>query len=707
MPIQRFLQRLVWACVLPVFLLAGALAFVGLQHRYADDLEASEHASANLMRRIDAHVQARLESLEVLARTYSGTDAAALASHFREAQAFQAVFGSHVILADAQRHMLYNTRAPLGTALPELPRPQGPSAVQSALVSGRPAVGDLVFGPVAREALLPIVVPVVRDGQPVALLLSTLETRELQALLDRAQLPSFLGLSLLDGNGDPIATRRPGTPAATGLAGTASPGAPIAPTAPASTASTPATSPPSDAPGRGQQGEAALRSDLGTWSLAMTLDRPALAADLVRTGLLLAVALATTSAGVAWAAHRAGLRLARAGTSLAAEPAEAGGSPQGGVADILEVSLARQRLQTLAAERERANAEARDSDRQLRHLLGALREAVWISTDHHIAFANPAAEHLVGVPSGHMSGRSIFDFMQPESAERARPLLQRVRAGESEVLFESMRFVDPDAPPRTLLVTGVTQALPDGQATLTIARDVSELRVTRDALERSNRELVRLVERLNTAEEEERRRIARELHDDLQQRLGVIVMEQQQAARALPEPAAASAAALARAQAMAAGAIDSVRRIVRSLRPQALDELGVAAAIEQLVREGSERAGLQAEFEAIGPEGADAALPPAVGSCLYRVAQESLTNVRKHARASFVHVVLDLSRPGSIVLQVTDDGRGLAAAGPPDSRSLGIRGMRERVQALGGQLVVEEPPGGGTRVQATLPWPLT
>ena len=269
-----------------------------------------------------------------------------------------------------------------------------------------------------------------------------------------------------------------------------------------------------------------------------------------------------------------------------------------------------------------------------------------------------------------------------------------MRAGESEVLLEGMRFVDPDVAPRTLLVSGVTLALPEGQATLTIARDVSQLQTTRDALERSNRELVRLVERLNTAEEEERRRIARELHDDLQQRLGVIMMEQQQVARALPEPAAASAAALTRAQAMAAGAVDSVRRIVRSLRPQALDELGVAAAIEQLVREGGERMSLQAEFEALGPEGTDAALPPAVANCLYRVAQESLTNVRKHARASFVHVVFDLSRPGSFVLQVTDDGRGLAAAGPADSRSPGIRGMHERVQALGGQLVVEEPPRG-------------
>ena len=85
--------------------------------------------------------------------------------------------------------------------------------------------------------------------------------------------------------------------------------------------------------------------------------------------------------------------------------------------------MARQRLQALAAERERASAEARASDNRLRQLLSALRDAVWINVDHRISYANPAPERLVGVTAGRMSGRSVFEFMPPDSAERARPLL--------------------------------------------------------------------------------------------------------------------------------------------------------------------------------------------------------------------------------------------------------------------------------------------
>ena len=672
MPIQRFLQRLVWACVLPVFVFAGALALEGIHHQYADDLQASERVSANLLGRIDTHVQARLDALQLLARTLPGTDPAAVGAHYREAQAFQGVFGSHVILADLERRMLYNTRTPLGAPLPELPVLRGPSAVQAALDSGQPAVGTRVFGPVAREPLVPLVVPVMREGRPVALLLTTLEVLELQALLDSAQLPPFMGLSLLDANGDALATRTPRASGATAGESEAGP---------------------------------TFDSNLTRWTLTSIRDRSILRGELVRTSLMLVAALAAAAAVVAWAARRAGRQLGRSVLSLAAEPGEQAGIAPRGSPEILEVSLARQRLQALAGERERAQAEVRKSDTRLRQLLGALGEAVWISLDHRIAFANPAAERLVGVTSEHMDGRTIFDFMQPDSAARAKPLLQRVRAGEPDVLFEDMRFADPDAPPRTLRVSGVTLSLPDGQATLTLARDITELYRARGALDRSQRDLGRLVERLNTVEEEERRRIARELHDDLQQRLGVIGMEQQLAARELPLAASASAAALDRAQAMTAQAIESVRRIVRSLRPQALDELGLAAALEVLVREWGQQGGVQAECEVVGPEGADAQLPPAVASCFYRVAQESLTNVRKHARASFVHVVLDLSHRGVAMLQVSDDGQGPHTAATPGIHAFGIHGMRERLQALGGQFVITTAPGGGTRVQARVAWP--
>ena len=678
MPIQSFLQRLIWACVLPLFVFAAGMAWLTLSHQAQDQALAGERAARSLLLRIDAYVQARLDALQVLARSPVQANPASLAAHFDEARAFQGAFGSHVIVTDPEGRMLLNTRVPPGTPLPALPVPEGPTAVRGALATGRPAVGSLVPGPVAGQPVVPLVAPVLRDGQAVQLLLSTLERRELQALLDTTDLPDFADLELRDGNGQLMAARAAATRRAASVAAA------------------------SAAPAESHAGDLTLRSGLTAWSLAVRLDRAALRAQLLRTGLALAAALGTALLLTAWAARRAGRELAHEVSSLAAGPADMPGQAGG---RILEVQLARQRLDTVTAGRARAEAEVRENHSRLLQLLGGLREAVWITLDHRIDFANPAAERQVGVSASHMSGRLITDFMQTESVERAGPLLQRVRAGETDVLFEDMRFVDPDAPPRTLLVTGVTLALPGGQATLMIARDVSELHVTRAALERSNRELVRMVDRLNHVEEEERRRIARELHDDLQQRLGVIAMEQQQAARALPQPAPASAAALERAQSMTTASIDSLRRIVRSLRPQALDELGLAAALETLLREWGEQTGLQAECEVLGGEGADAALPLATASALYRVTQEALANVSKHAQASFVHVVLDLSRSGHATLQVSDDGRGLPYMTLPGQYAFGIRGMRERLQALGGELEVDLAPGGGTRVLAKVAWP--
>lgn len=280
-----------------------------------------------------------------------------------------------------------------------------------------------------------------------------------------------------------------------------------------------------------------------------------------------------------------------------------------------------------------------------------------------------------------------------------------MRSGEVEVTFEGMVFPQAGPDAHTLRVSSSSIDIGGRRADLTLARDVTDFVRTRDALQHSNRELLRLVGRLNTVEEEERRRIARELHDDLQQQLGVIAMEQERAAAALPAQAVEAGAALQVARSGTGAALDSVRRIVRGLRPQALDDLGLAVALEVMVREFGSRTGLQVEFELIGPERADTELPLTFASCLYRIAQEALTNVHKHAKASFVHLGLDLSQTGRAVLFATDDGRGLPPAGPDGPAAYGLLGMRERVHALGGQLEVSAAPGGGTRVQAVLHWP--
>jgi PAS domain S-box-containing protein len=678
MPIKRFLERLVWACLVPLFVLAVALAGSRLHAEYQSEVESAARVGTNLGTNFARLVQQRLAALSVLAMPGEGAPEEPLEWQFRHAQVFRETYDSHVMLTDLQRRIVFHTRLPLGAPMPELPTPKGKSAWEVAVSTGAPAVSDLVAGPAAGMPLLPVVAlaaPVMRNGRPAAVLMSVIPQAELQALLDGWQLPAYVTATLRDGTGQVIA-RREGLRVAAGAEGTS-------------------------------VGQLSPLSALVPWALEVTLDsgsfRTALALEAAQ--LLLLILLAT--ALVSYVTRRSGLRLQRAVSSIAqpvAGPGAARPAPPEEI-PIREVLEARQQLETLVRERDAQDAARRESESRLHQLLGALQEPVWITADHRIEFANAAAGRLVGTAPPGMIGRTIFDFLHPDSVAQVRWRLPLLRAGGTDVLFEDLRFLTNPGATHTLLMTSVSLDMRDARASLVIARDVGDLQRTRSALARSNRELVALVGRLGTVEEEERRRIARELHDDLQQKLGVITLDQQQAELALPAQSADARAALERARRITASAVDSVRRIVRALRPQALDDLGLAAALEALVREFAAREQLQAEWEFIGPEGADAGLPEAAASGLYRIAQEALNNVHKHAQASFVHVGLDLSHPGAAMLFVADDGCGFDPSADSRPEAFGLLGMQERMRALGGSLQVAATPGGGTRVEAHLAWP--
>lgn len=124
------------------------------------------------------------------------------------------------------------------------------------------------------------------------------------------------------------------------------------------------------------------------------------------------------------------------------------------------------------------------------------------------------------------------------------------------------------------------------------------------------------------------------------------------------------------------------------------------------MRNFGDRHGVEVTLDILGPEGAEVAAPEPeaeLANALYRITQESLNNVLKHADAGFLYVFLDLSLPERVELLINDDGRGLPSAGPAKADSFGVRGMRERAQALGGTLVLRSEPEGGTTVQAVFP----
>jgi len=228
----------------------------------------------------------------------------------------------------------------------------------------------------------------------------------------------------------------------------------------------------------------------------------------------------------------------------------------------------------------------------------------------------------------------------------------------------------------------------------------SRLRQQLDRDARISRELHDTANKLIGAQEEERRTIARELHDEVGQVLTAIKFELSVAQRTI-EAAGASAEPLAEAQTITDGALQTVRNLTQLLHPAALDDLGLAAAIDTSLRGLARRHDIRAELHQVGM--ADR-LPREVEVAAYRIVQEAITNVARHAQATACHVHLT-HLPDRLLVEVEDDGIGFK--GDTDSvstdRGLGLVGVRERASRLGGTFNILSAPGHGTRLIVSLP----
>jgi len=231
-----------------------------------------------------------------------------------------------------------------------------------------------------------------------------------------------------------------------------------------------------------------------------------------------------------------------------------------------------------------------------------------------------------------------------------------------------------------------------------IAKLERETRLRYEQVAASRVEMARLSERLVAAQEEERKAISRELHDEVGQTLNALLVDAGNLQRRLPEDDAQSRELLNSIRRLADISVNEIRDIALLLRPSMLDDLGLAAAIQWQGREVSRRTGLAVKVRAeVEPDG----LPEAVSLALYRVAQEALQNVARHAHAQTVEVELKQEN-GRLVLRVEDDGQGFDAE---HLRGLGTIGMQERLRGVGGSLRVTSLQGKGTKVVAEVPLP--
>jgi signal transduction histidine kinase len=207
----------------------------------------------------------------------------------------------------------------------------------------------------------------------------------------------------------------------------------------------------------------------------------------------------------------------------------------------------------------------------------------------------------------------------------------------------------------------------------------------------------RFAERIVLLQETERRRLAGEIHDGISQRIVSLSFHLSAAADAVTTNPASAAEQIARAQELAAGALDETRHAIAGLRPPVLDDLGLAASLESLVR--------SIPLPNVHVDTVTANLPEHVETAVYRIAQEALQNVMKHASAAYVKLRLSVVA-GAVLLEISDDGVGFDPATTAERAGpmgYGLPGMQQRAELLGGQLTADSTPGRGTVVRLRVP----
>ena len=256
-------------------------------------------------------------------------------------------------------------------------------------------------------------------------------------------------------------------------------------------------------------------------------------------------------------------------------------------------------------------------------------------------------------------------------------------------LLEAMEQADLSKPGRRLSI----DAKLAGEST-----DVVRLAASfNKMLDRLERERVRSGERVLRAQEEERKRVARDLHDEVNQALTALLLRIEAAIQDAPPGLVEE---LKETKQLANRAMEELLDLARQLRPTALDDHGLVAALRANVREFDRRGPARASFWA-APD--VKTLPTEAQVVAYRVAQEAMNNAGRHANAQRIDVSLGDAGPAAVRLQISDDGCGFSVPAPEGSSGLGLSGMRERALLVGGTLTIDSRPGMGTTVILELP----
>jgi len=321
--------------------------------------------------------------------------------------------------------------------------------------------------------------------------------------------------------------------------------------------------------------------------------------------------------------------------------------------------------------------------------------ALSLTVDKTILFANQCFAEMVKCPLEEVIGGSLRSFISAEDRATLRPLLKRHKPSGTKIQLH----LNAGDGSRLPVQVSIRHVAANGTGLKTVGMVVTDMTEAR----RNEETLRALSHRLVQAQEAERGRVALELHDHITQLLCAVVMRSQALVDTLSTHNGSSKGEAMKLNEMLGNTVEEVERISRHLRPSVLDQMGLAAVLRATGKEFADRTGISLTLSRVR---LSVRLPADTELTLYRILQEALTNVERHARAR--HVTVRLSRKGAFVLlSIHDDGIGFNANPRPTARKrrggLGLLAMRERAGYVGGTVAIRSAPSTGTEIEVSIP----